>query len=560
MEITGSIIPLGTTIVSLTPATTTFTANIVSGSNTITLMSNRMGVIGATLIGAGISSGTVMSYGISDTSLVMSNAALVTADAVSIIAYYVDVVISSATTNTAYVPTIVFTAYGYTYGASGSGYYSEPTVSFSSDSGTDAEATAILSSIPLRASSLIRYPDRVAWSAANAYGYFDPNWGTAPGGYSTLVEARGVVSGFAVFESVGFVGHNGGITEMTTNNTGTGGPFAFYPLWSSEHGVMCRYGSMAQYGTTACFLSNDNAYSLTPNGLTPIGTNISNLLENQTYNSVNPSVWNGGAYPESGLYGSIVIIEGEMHYLICAPTVPITGVTSSASTEIFDFNLANSTWNVWDYSGYSATCPITQAIDNQVVYGDFSYTSYISNDNWLLVGWSTGFFAEGYVHQMTTVNQMLKMFELGNLGTQIFGPTLSVQFRTESPAIARLIQERRLAFEYENLSIYTETTVDDQTIISPVTLSINWTLYGQQDPTVLTSSTGPALNTTNAFTSSTNYYVSGTSGLLDHQIFSWQQDFGTWSGTCTSLNMSTSVPVSLVKITQVSTLPKVELT
>jgi hypothetical protein len=305
---------------------------------------------------------------------------------------------------------------------------------------------------------------------------------------------------------------------------------------------------MAQYGTTACFLSNDNAYSLTPNGLTPIGNNIANLLENQTYTEVNPSIWEWGAYPNAGLYGSIVVMEGELHYLLCASSAGVIGTSATADTQVLDYNMANTSWNLWEYPGYTATCPIVQSVDNQIMPIHLSSRTYIANDNWLLVGWYAGSSGIAYVHQMLTVNQLMQMTGLGNLGTQIFAPTLSVQFRTESPAVARLLQERRIAFEYENLEQISTS------------LNLNWILYGQQDPTAVTNSTGPALNTTSLFTSSVNYLPFSTTGLLSRQVFGWQQDFGTWAGTCTSLNLSTSNPVSLVKITQVSTLPKVEIT
>jgi hypothetical protein len=219
--------------------------------------------------------------------------------------------------------------------ASGIDYDSTPAINIIDTTGTGATAIAQLQLSVLANSTDTKYPDRIAWSAPNAYGFFDPNNLIAPGGFKIVSEARGIITSANVIESVGFIGHNGVITEMTPNTSNAETPFSFYPLWSADQGVLVRYGSMAQYGSTLAFLANDSAYTITPNGLTEIGMNIANQLQNC-------STWNNGNYPLQGLYGSIVLIEGQKHYLITlsADDVTLAQGNNVRQTFMFDFNMS----------------------------------------------------------------------------------------------------------------------------------------------------------------------------------------------------------------------------
>ena len=263
--------------------------------------------------------------------------------------------------------------------AGGSLYYGTPAVNILSQTGTGATAIAQLSNIPQAQSTDKFYHDRLAYSAPNAYGYFDPNFGTAPGGYDTLTEARGVGSALAVVEGALFVGHNGGQTESTPNTSSSFTPFSFFPLWSADQTVLVRYGSLAQYGSTCCFLGNDSAYMLSPNGLQEIGQNIANLLQSA-------GLWNNGSFPLQGLYSSIVEIEGQKHYLIILSSDDWDFEHGSAvrQTLVYDYNMAESSWHVWDYTGVTATCPIYQSI-NTALYPGAAGSTEIAKDNWLLL-------------------------------------------------------------------------------------------------------------------------------------------------------------------------------
>jgi hypothetical protein len=265
----------------------------------------------------------------------------------------------------------------------GSGYYQTPSVLIDTSPGVTATAIAQLGSIPLLNSSDTRYPDRSAWSGPNAYGYFDPNYLTAPGGYDTITEARGLITSINVVESVAFIGHNGGITEMTPNTSSAAVPFAFYPIWSADQGIIVRYGSMAQYGSTLAFLANDSAYSLTPSGVSEIGGNIANLLRDM-------SIWNNGSFPLQGLYGSIVEIEGQKHYLITfsSDDWDFLHGNSARKTIVYDLNMSENCWHFWEYDGTTATCAIYQAFD-QAVYSGANSSKEIAKDAWLLMSGTT---------------------------------------------------------------------------------------------------------------------------------------------------------------------------
>ncbi len=431
----------------------------------------------------------------------------------------------------------------------GSGYTSAPTINLLSNSGTGALAFAILST-PIAASTPTTYPDRVAWSAPDAPAYFDPNYGLAPGGNNQLTEARGLISSLNVVESVAFVGHNGGITEMTPNTTSALLAFSFYPLWSAEEGVLVRYGSMAQFGTTLAFLSDDSAYTMTPNGLSEIGQNIANLLQ------VNESsTWNNGNFPLQGLYGSIVTIEGEKHYLIAFSTddVAFQNGNSTRSTNVYDFNMNAGNWHNWTWAGVTMTCPIYQANDSaQYTPSSIAGESnvQIAADSWLLIaltvatGMSAPYGEQATVYEAAPLTRIEQLLPLTSWAIQ---PSLAYQFRTEAPSIARQQSERRVAIEYENNSYLAGAS------ITP-TLILIYT--GQEDPT---SQTG-TVSQQQASTVVLNYI---NSSFVNGQILTAQADFGTFTGVDTTLGIFGSgdnALVSLVRTTQVAVMMKGELT
>lgn len=429
---------------------------------------------------------------------------------------------------------------GVTITNSGNGYVTNPAINVLDSTGTGAVLVGQLSPLIERASTTTQLADYVAWSAPNAYGFFDPNYSLSPGGNNQIAEARGLVTSVNVVESVGFIGHNGGITEMTPNTSNALTPFSFYPLWSAEEGVLVRYGSMAQYGSTLAFLSTDTAYTMTPNGLTEIGTPIGSLLQNS-------STWNNGNFPLQGLYGSIVLIEGQKHYLIAESSDNVgafpLSTNQNRATNVFDFNMAENNWHTWTYPGQTQTCPIFQSFDTAafkatMVSGDIR----LARDSWILAGWST----------TVASNDLATIYEIAPLtrrlslpGSPVIESTLAYQFRIEAPSIARMQQNRRIGVEYENLPNLLANTV------------LTLTYVGQQDPT---TQTGTILQTQQSNVGLVNIF--GLSNTLIGQVLTTQADFGTFTGVCVSLGISgtgINALVSLVRLTQVADLPKAQL-
>jgi hypothetical protein len=370
----------------------------------------------------------------------------------------------------------------------GNGYNSAPTPSAVAATGSGFVGTATLS-FSIGESSTTARPDYVAWSAANAYGYFDPNSVLEGGGFDQLTEARGKITGLAVFESVWFAAHLGGFTQITVNSSGQNiQPFTYNPLWSSDQGIICRFGSLAQYGAMCMFLGEDQPYQLSPGGLKAIGDSIASLVQNF-------SLWDNGVYPDAGLYGSIVEIEGEKHYLIgfCSDDPTYTSNTNR-QTLIFDMNIKTGAWFTWNYPLVTMTCPIYQSYDSQNMQGAGA-TVLLDRDNLLLLGLATT--VSGSVQSV--LGQPVAGQQLYGIGstTRIASEAFAYQFRSENPVIGRSQTTRGIYIEYENLPELAGTSV-----------TLSFTLTGQPDKT---GNGVPSLPISVSFSASLpNYALSST--------------------------------------------------
>jgi hypothetical protein len=321
---------------------------------------------------------------------------------------------------------------------------------------------------------------------------------------------------------------------MTPNTSSALTPFSFYPLWSAEKGVLVRYGSMAQYGSTLCFLSSDSAYTMTPNGLTEIGQNIANQLQNY-------STWNDGSFPLQGLYGSIVLIEGEKHYLIAFSA----DNTPTRNSMVYDFNMNESNWHSWTYGGITFTCPIAQVFDTAAYVSGLQ--TVIARDAWIVSSWTSGTLSDtATLVDLAPLNRYIATLPNSPFQT----PNFAYGFRTESPAIARMQSERRFAFEYEN-----EPALEAQSV-TPI---LNFYYTGQEDPTTQTGIVSQQQTTTYEMT----YLPVNAINTVPNQILTAQVDFSTFTGVCTELTiggLGSNALVSLVRFTQVAELMKGQIT
>jgi hypothetical protein len=446
-------------------------------------------------------------------------------------------------------------SYGFTNGDSGAGYYSTPEVIITPTAGSPidtpgAGATAIaqLSSILSAQSTTTRWPDRVAWSAPNAPQFFDPNYLTAPGGFNTLAEARGLCTSINVIESVGFIGHNGGITEMTINLGSALVPFGFYPLWTAEDGVLVRYGSMAQYGSLMAFLANDSAYTLTPSGQSEMGQNIAWNLQAYALPG-GTTLWQNGAFPLQGLYGSIVLIEGEKHYLIASASddPALANNNSLRLTNVFDLNLNENSWNQWSYPEETVTCPITQIVDVARLTNGGAVQLY--GDSWIFIALTASVLdgdEQALILEVCPLNRSLNVMTYAPATGAIFPPVFVCQFRTEAPSIARMQSNRRILIEYENQPLLAALSI---------TPTPSFIYTGQEDPTTQTGTISQQQTTTQALTSLTANVIPG-------QILTAQADFGTFTGVCTTLQIDATgnnALFSLVRLTQIAQVMKAEV-
>lgn len=351
----------------------------------------------------------------------------------------------------------------------GSGFLSAPTPVIVGTTGTGFTGTATITGFTTNSTDTL-FPDYVAWSFPSAYGSFDPNSTLLGGGFDQLTEARGLITGLAVFEAVAFVAHNGGFTEMVPNTSGSNiEPFTFAPLWSSDQGVVCRFGSMAQYGAEVRFLGQDQPYELSPGGLTPFGDSVASLLQNY-------ALWNNGTYPNAGLYGSIVEIEGEKHYLIAFSSdqpVPLGSVNQLRRVVVYDCNLKTGSWNVWTYPNITMTCPIYQSYDAQVM-GQSGANVFIDRDNLILMGIanSGNTFDRSFLAEVMAGAQLYPLVQGGvaRYGSEFF----TYLFRTETPTMGRPQANRSLLIEYENLPQSRDSSGISQAVLT-------CTLYGQPD-------------------------------------------------------------------------------
>lgn len=408
----------------------------------------------------------------------------------------------------------------------GSGYLTGGTLQIIS-TGTGFTGTFAISGFTTNSTDTL-FPDYVAWSFANVFGSFDPNSVLLGGGFDQLTEARGLVTGIAVFEAVWFAAHNGGFTEITPNTAGTNiQPFTFNPLWSADQGVVCRYGSLAQYGAECRFLGFDQPYQLSPAGLTPFGDKIASLVQNLSLWALEGQL----PLPPLGLYGSIVEIEGEKHYLIVFTSADLTfsAHPDQVLTFVYDCNMKTDSWTTWFYQGLYVSAPIYQSYDSQDLLGQYPFAV---RDNWILMAvnvtdaWvSTG----GKLGQVFIGQNLFTMAA----STPYFTGTLDIVFRAETPTMAIPQTTSRLVVEYEN--------IPSQTAIIP---ELSCSLFGQPKA----NSAGAQAPITNAFALNLPYYAK-TSSIPQNAVLT---QLGEPQGTAltamaTSVEIFTNAPVRLIR-------------
>lgn len=117
---------------------------------------------------------------------------------------------------------------------------------------------------------IYNFPNMIWWSANGLPLQWDPTQNTSAG-FNPFLDVSDQITGLAMLGIAGYVFRNFGITQMTPTGSAVT-PWEFDHMWASEHGIGNVYPwSIAQYGPTAIFISQDNVYSLSVTNAQPIG-------------------------------------------------------------------------------------------------------------------------------------------------------------------------------------------------------------------------------------------------------------------------------------------------
>lgn len=209
----------------------------------------------------------------------------------------------------------------------------------------------------------------VAWSGPGEYagsGGTDP-WNPVNqlgGGFNELADVPDQITGLAGIGRSALIFRNFGVSQMDPNpGTSNSGlqPFTFYHLWSSQTGVGALPGTVAQFGQQVQFLSSDNVYSISIGaGLVAVGQRmIPKILADYTAILLQGGVTSTNLFdkkPSSWFYASIVILDGQQHYLLTlnAYTVADAGSSTNAvpTCKVYDYNINENAWHLWDLQQY----------------------------------------------------------------------------------------------------------------------------------------------------------------------------------------------------------------
>lgn len=333
----------------------------------------------------------------------------------------------------------------------------------------------------------------VAWSGVGAFigsGGSDP-WNPANGlggGFAQLQDTPDAITGLANIGRSAIIFRQNGLSQADPNSSfQTSGiqPFTFYHLWSSFQGIGAFEGSVAQYGDKVIFRADDNVYVMSiSGGLAPVGTRVIERIQDD-YRTANTQRAITDAADNINLagfwyFGSIVDIEGQLHYLLTFtsytvdPSVSLTPITKAF---VYDYNLSEQAWHVWDSSTYvrpssastpaflGFSCAITQTSDFfllPVATGPPQATAY-TGQNYLMFGSFTGYGTIAAQTLAGVLNIFVPAFYgfttnpitsyVANLYVPVALPQTTIVFRGENFMPGRKNTSRRFRFQADNAPI-----------------------------------------------------------------------------------------------------------
>jgi hypothetical protein len=332
----------------------------------------------------------------------------------------------------------------------------------------------------------------VAWSGPGEYAGSGPTDPWDPvnqlgGGFNLLADVPDQITGLANLGRSGLIFRNSGLSQMDPNpGTANSGlePFTFYHLWASQQGVGAAAGTVAQFGQQVEFLSSDNVYILSiSGGLQAVGPRViqrilSDFMGVQNRAGLTNVV--GNSLP-SWYFASIICYSGELHYLLCFSSYTLAnaaaGQTPTPASLVYDYNIAENAWHVWDLQQYLQvggsgqpflflSTPITQV--SEVFTGTGGVAPQIDNAEYFLFG---AFTAWGPVLEPAPSGQLFQIVPfnydfasnpitpyIAALYQPLSVPKTTIVLRGEVISLGHKVSTRRLRVQADNAPMPTVGT------------------------------------------------------------------------------------------------------
>jgi hypothetical protein len=187
--------------------------------------------------------------------------------------------------------------------------------------------------------AVYNFPNLIWWSANGLPLQWDPTQNTSAG-ENPFLDVPDQISGLAMLGVAGYIFRTNGITQMSPTGS-SAAPWEFDHMWASKHGIGNVYPwSVSQYGPNACFVAQDNIYSLSITNAQPIGgaardaimADIASAASQSTflipYSAILPIYVNGYVYLTYNIY--IPFINFIRNYV---------------------YSMEDQNWAVWDLYG-----------------------------------------------------------------------------------------------------------------------------------------------------------------------------------------------------------------
>lgn len=226
------------------------------------------------------------------------------------------------------------------------------------------------------ATVLTNFPYQFAWSApGGAYNQFNPLVGglVTGAGFNNLPDVEDVISGLVTQGPTAYVFRTAGITEVTPLNSGIQ-PFDFNHLWASHKGIGTPFGqSVAQYGSFAAFIAEDDIYTIGYDGINVIAGKAKTFLYKQLkvpFNVVKCILTPLQIDGNVSLYYVVMIVVESVNMI---------------STFFFFYNFMKKEWSQLLYNtnkGLNFAQPILASVTaaNNTLYGNPAIAYVISNN------------------------------------------------------------------------------------------------------------------------------------------------------------------------------------